>query len=283
MNTSFWTGAVGANAANKKLSVASNNLANVNTNGFKAQEASFMELINYNLNDSREATTNLHAGAGARVARTPVNFSTSGFAATGSLNDFAIGQDNAFFMIQDPATGDITYTRDGHFHISTENRAPEGDDETGAKCFLVTQEGKYVLDQFGKPVEAENVPDMEKLLRDSAKIMGSEDAEEEEEETTDEDEDSTEEKPHLAVYTLPHPSRLLLEGANEYRIADGDTLNTPVVLNKPVLQQGYLETSGTDMAQEMTRVIEGQRAFAYALRMVTTSDEIEGTINQLRN
>ena len=283
MNTSFWTGVTGANAANKKLSVASNNLANVNTNGFKAQEASFMELINYNLNDSREAVTDLQAGAGSRVARTPVNFTTSGFTQTGSKTDFAIGQDNAFFMVKDPATGDITFTRDGSFHISTENRAPEGDDETGAKCFLVTKENKYVLDQFGNPVEAEDVPDMEKLIRESLKIMGSEDVEDEEEEEEEDDDENEEEKPHLAVYTLPHPSRLLLEGANEYRVADGDTLNTPVVLNYPALQQGYLETSGTDMAQEMTRVIEGQRAFAFALRMVTTSDEIEGTINQLRS
>ena len=54
------------------------------------------------------------------------------------------------------------------------------------------------------------------------------------------------------------------------------------LLEKPVLEQGTLEASGTDMAKEMTRLIESQRAFTYALKMVQTSDEVEGTINQLR-
>ena len=45
---------------------------------------------------------------------------------------------------------------------------------------------------------------------------------------------------------------------------------------------GALERSGTDMADEMVKVIEAQRAFTYALKMVTTSDEIESTINSLR-
>ena len=49
-----------------------------------------------------------------------------------------------------------------------------------------------------------------------------------------------------------------------------------------MLEEGTLESSGTDMAKEMTRLIESQRAFTYALKMVQTSDEVEGTINQLR-
>ena len=49
------------------------------------------------------------------------------------------------------------------------------------------------------------------------------------------------------------------------------------------VQQGYLETSNTDLAYEMGKVIESQRAYVYALRMVTTADEVETTINNLTN
>ena len=48
------------------------------------------------------------------------------------------------------------------------------------------------------------------------------------------------------------------------------------------LMEGVLELSNVDFAQEMVRMMETQRAYQYALRMVTTSDEIEGTINTLR-
>ena len=53
-------------------------------------------------------------------------------------------------------------------------------------------------------------------------------------------------------------------------------------MENPTLTNAALETSGTDVAKEMVRVIETQRAFSYALKMVTTSDEIESTINSLR-
>ena len=53
MNMSFYVGALGANASQKKMDVISNNLANINNNGFKPKNAIFSELINYNLNDCR--------------------------------------------------------------------------------------------------------------------------------------------------------------------------------------------------------------------------------------
>ncbi len=56
----------------------------------------------------------------------------------------------------------------------------------------------------------------------------------------------------------------------------------PILVENPTLTNAALETSGTDVAKEMVRVIETQRAFSYALKMVTTSDEIESTINSLR-
>ena len=66
MNMSFYTGAAGAGQFTKKLSVVSNNLANINNTGFKPKTAAFSELIHYNLNDSENAQTELQTGSGAR-------------------------------------------------------------------------------------------------------------------------------------------------------------------------------------------------------------------------
>ena len=84
MNMSFYVGAIGAGSCTEKLSVISNNLANVNNTGFKPKSAVFSELINYNLNDSPEAVTELQAGAGIRVQRTSTGFDVGGLPRPGA-------------------------------------------------------------------------------------------------------------------------------------------------------------------------------------------------------
>ena len=111
MNMSFYVGALGADASQKKMGIISNNLANINNTAFKPKNAIFSELINYNLNDSPEAKTDLQPGAGTTVVRTNTDYSPAAFHTTGQPNDYAIGNANAFFKLQDPSSGEITYTR----------------------------------------------------------------------------------------------------------------------------------------------------------------------------
>lgn len=165
-----------------------------------------------------------------------------------------------FFKVQDPLTGAVSYTRNGHFHRS------EGADG----IYLVTDGGKLVLDQNGEPFKPE-VIDVEELR---ARMEGDY---EPDEEVTDEGEEQ-----RIGLYTFRNPSRLMSTGNGEYVPRDAGAEEIPVGTGKSALVQGALEASGTDVAREMTRLIECQRAFSYALRMVTTSDEIEGTINSLR-
>jgi len=264
MYQSFYTGALGAGTCMAKMSVISNNLANINNNGFKPKNTAFTDLLNYNLNDSEDAVTELMAGNGVRMQRTYSNFNTEVFAATDRNLDFAIHNNNQFFMLRDPATGAITYSRGGHFYRA----------EMEDGFYLMTDSGKQVLDQNGQPLKAE-VPDMQKLW---AQISGEEEEEdyEEEEEEDDEEEDNT---PRLSLYTFSNPSRLLSVGDNEYVPPEG---MEPVLVENPGISSGVLERSGTDLAKEMVKMIECQRAYSYALKMVMTSDEIESTINSLR-
>ncbi|MCI9558403.1 flagellar hook-basal body complex protein [Candidatus Ventrimonas sp. KK005] len=261
MYQSFYTGALGAGGCMAKMSVIANNLANINNDGYKPKNAAFSDLLNYNLNDSEEAVTELMSGNGVRMQRTYTGFDVAAMAATNSDCDFAIAQENAFFMVQDPATGQITYTRSGSFH--------RGEREEG--YYLTTATGKLVLDQNGEPLQAE-VPDIEEL-----RASMEEDYEPEEEDEEDEEED--EDAPRLALYTFANPSRLMSVGDNEYAPPEG---MEPILVENPKIVSHALERSGTDLSKEMVKLIECQRAYSFALKMVTTSDEIESTINTLR-
>ncbi len=262
MNMSFYVGALGADASQKKMGVISNNLANINNTAFKPKNAIFSELINYNLNDSSEAKTDLQAGAGTTVVRTNTDYSPAAFHTTGQPNDYAIGNANAFFKLQDPSSGEITYTRNGHFHAG---EMPDG------KFYLFTESGKHVLDENGK-----------KMLADDTALKAIEAAGQTGGNTANANNATEEVKQKIGVYTINYPSRLVNKGDNELAIRPGDQNNKDSVIQNPILESGTLESSGTDMAKEMTRLIESQRAFTYALKMVQTSDEVEGTINQLR-
>ena len=262
MNMSFYVGALGADASQKKMGVISNNLANINNTAFKPKNAIFSDLINYNLNDSPEAKTDLQAEAGTAVVRTNTEYSPAAFHTTGQPNDYAIGNANAFFKLQDPSSGEITYTRNGHFHAG---EMPDG------KFYLFTESGKHVLDENGK-----------KMLADDTALKAIEAAGQTGGNTANANNATEEVKQKIGVYTFNYPSRLVNKGDNELAIRPGDQNNKDSVIQNPILESGTLESSGTDMAKEMTRLIESQRAFTYALKMVQTSDEVEGTINQLR-
>lgn len=262
MYQSFYTGALGAGACMAKMSVIANNLANINNNGFKPLNTAFSDLLNYNLNDSENAVTELMSGNGVRMQRTYATYGTEALTATNSSTDFAIMQDNAFFMVQDPVTKAITYTRTGQFY--------KGEMEDG--FYLMTASGKLVLDQNGQPLAA-TVPDIEKIR---AQLSGEEEDVEDEDE---EEEEIDENAPRLSVYTFANPSRLMCVGDNEYAPPAG---MEPVLVENPRIVTSMLEASGTNMAKEFVRLIECQRAYSYALKMVITSDEVESTINSLR-
>ena len=257
MNMSFYTGAVGARQLTKRLDVTANNLANINNEGFKPKNAYFMPLVEYNLNDNENAVTELQAGAGAIVSRTWTDTGVSSPTQTGGAFDYAITAPHAFFALQDPATGEISYTRDGHFH--------RGEREDG--FYLTAENGKLVLDENLQPLRLD-VTDTAAMQNGTENNnnggAGTQGAQEQ----------------RIGVYTFDNPSRLLSQGDNEFVPMD-EGMEPQLLPDQPLLR-GALESSGTDLAKEMTKVIECQRAFSYALRMVTTSDEVEGTINGLR-
>lgn len=257
MNQSFYTAALGASAQQDRINVISNNLANVNTYGFKAKRASFTNMIAYDVNKGAGEGKSLRTEVGTTVLRTDTDFSEQGYIETDLTHDYAIVGDG-FFMVQDPVTGENSYTRNGHFSLYKE------DEET---FYLVTDSGKRVMNSEGEYY----VPPI-KIVSD----------EEEDYEYEEEDEDE-EEKINIGIYRFAHPSQLLNSGDGEFTPVNGAE---PVAVEngkiRDMLLDKRLEMSGTDITKEFSQMIISQRAYAYALKMVTTSDEIEQTVNSLR-
>ena len=141
MDTSFYTAVRGAMTQQAHMDILSNNIANVNTNGYKTKTGSFLDLMYFNMQDRRETDTRIKSGTGALVQRTDTDFTGGTFINTGDRFDYAI-QGRGFFMIQDPADNSITYTRNGNFALS---QRQDG-------FYLVDAQGRLVLDAGRNPI-----------------------------------------------------------------------------------------------------------------------------------
>lgn len=141
MDTSFYTAVRGAMTQQAHMDILSNNIANVNTNGYKTKTGSFLDLMYFNMRDRAETDTRIKTGTGTVVQRTDTDFTGSSFINTGGRFDYAI-QGRGFFMIQDPADNSITYTRSGNFALS---RRQDG-------FYLADAQGRLVLDAGRNPI-----------------------------------------------------------------------------------------------------------------------------------
>lgn len=239
----YHSAASGVMAFQMALDITANNLANVNTNGFKASRPSFADLI-YTERNNRNYETQY--GHGVRPQKTDMMFEQSQLRETGMMLDFA-ALDEGFFAILVPE-GDITYTKDGSFYMS---QNPDGTWD------LCNEYGGFVLDYDGNRI---TIPFVD-------------------EESTEIDYNALADM--VGIYTFENPYGLDQVGDNYFieTAASGAAQSDPMAGKK----QGFIEASSTNIANEMSKVIEYQRAFQLNINMVRTHDELESIINNLRN
>ena len=238
MNQSFYAAAVAASQQQQRLNVTANNLANVNTVGFKGEQAQFADLLYRNLVGPENAQ--LPRGSGSRMIQTTTDFAPGAMMTRTDGQNYAI-QGDGFFAVRDPQTNQDSYTRAGVFHWGS---VMQGGQTT---YYLCDPQGNYVLNQNQQPIP----------MTDDAEATYA-----------------------VGVFDFANTDGMQHLGDNRY---------LPVAKNGPVLAgtgtavHGMLEMSNTDIATEFAKVIEAQRSFSYALKMTQTQDEIESTINGLRN
>lgn len=240
MDLAFYAASSGAIAQKKRLDVVSNNLANVNTTGFKSEDAIFSDLIYNELDPPAQEGIQMTASSGARVDKTNTNFDPGIFSTSDNPYDYAIIGDG-FFGLLNPATQEVTYTRDGTFRLSL---------QSDGRFFLTSADGKPVLSTDNEPIVVDN--------------------------------DNKEQFMPIAVFKFRNQNGMTHVGGNEYRPVDKNNEAVMMEDSGKRLRQFCTENSNVDIADEFVKMIESQRAYEYAIRMVQTTDEIESTINSLR-
>lgn len=246
MNQSFYIGAVGAQMQQYRLNVIGDNIANLNTVGFKANRADFTALL---YQDHRGVEEDLPMGVGTLLRMTSTHFSQGPVVDNGRTLDYMIEGDG-FFALVDLVTGEVSYTRNGAFTMSELERPTGQTDENGQaiteKVFCLGDgTGRFVLSDVGGLIEVT---------------------------------DPTQKLP-IGIYDYSNYNGMQQLDDTRYMPVDK---NGNLWRGTGTLHQGYLEGSNADLAEEYTKVIESQRAYGMALKMVQTSDEIENTINGLR-
>ncbi|MCI1959311.1 MAG: flagellar hook-basal body protein [Clostridia bacterium] len=142
MNMSFYTAAAGASAQQSKLDVVANNIANINTRGYKSKTSSFSDLVYSNLSGAQGQNASLKIGSGAKIEKTGTVFSHGSIDNTDSKFDLSI-DGRGFFALQNPETKEVVYTTNGNFIMS----------RRGNKFYLASKDGYLVLGKNGKPME----------------------------------------------------------------------------------------------------------------------------------
>jgi len=230
MIRAFYTATTGANSNQTYLDVISNNLSNMQTDGYKTLKPEFSDLLYTNLTQAGEGS--LMVGSGAKIDKTDTIFTMGNLMQTDKETDFAIVGDG-FFAIQ--KEDEILYTRSGCFTVGN----------IDGENYLMLDSG-YVLDNNEEPI----------LLAEGENEI------------------------NIGVYKFSNNHDLERVGNNLFRVANE---NAEYEISETAeVKKGFIEGSNVNLADQMVKMIQTQRAFQFNSKMIQIADEIEQTINSLK-
>ncbi len=262
MIRALWTAAAGMNCQQINVDVIANNLANVNTAGFKRTRVDFQDLLYQSLltpgsvsSAGAEYPVGLEVGLGARVVSTEKIFTQGDFRETGNPLDLVIEGDG-FFQVTMP-NGTTAYTRAGTFKLDSQGR-------------LCTGEGWLLYPEITIPPNAVEIT----VGSDgSISILNGETGEVEDLGVT------------IELARFSNPAGLKAIGHSVYvpTPASGDPITgTPGTLGLGTINQGFVEMSNVSVVEEMVNLIAGQRAYEVASKAIQAADEMLQTSNNVK-
>lgn len=261
MLRALWTAASGMQSQQTNIDVVANNLANVNTTGFKKSRADFQDLMYQNLKTTGSPSTNttqvptgIQIGLGTRLAAVTKIFTSGDFTQTGNDLDMAIEGDG-FFQIQMP-DGTTAYSRAGAFKK----------DSTGR---IVTSDGYPLLPEIVIPTNATKIS----IGNDGTVSV------------TQAGQTAPTNVGNIQLAQFANPAGLAAQGKNLFLQTDASgnaTTGTPGQTGIGTITQGFLEMSNVNVASEMVNMIVGQRAYEINSKAVQASDEMLQTANNMK-
>ena len=270
------TGTNTLNQLQQQIDTISNNLANVNTAGYKAKEAQFSELLYQQFNNEkldqaqRQSPAGIRYGVGAKISQIQTNHTQGNIQQTNRDLDLAFTKEKQYFNILMPNgenDTNLVYSRQGNFYVSPVENGQvmlvNGDgyavaDSTGNAIFFPTEFQNFSLTEDG--ILGVNYPNGETLtvelgVTELQKPQAME---------------------HISDTYIGIPENLAelgdvilidLQGAARAEIG---------------IQNGTLEQSNVDTAKEMTDLITAQRSYQFQSRAITLADQMLGLINGIR-
>jgi flagellar basal-body rod protein FlgG len=259
MYPALWIAKTGLDAEQTRMAVISNNLANVNTTGFKRDRAVFEDLIYQNIRqvgaNSTEDTTlpsGLYLGTGVRTVATQKLHSQGNIVQTGNTLDMAV-QGNGFFQVSHP-DGSIVYTRDGSFGLDANGQ-------------VVTQNGYLLEPAITVPDNTVSISvgsDGTVTVQVAGNVAPSQIG-------------------NLTLAQFINPPGLEALGDNLYRetVASGSPqVDIPGQNGTGTLIQSSLESSNVNVVEELVNMIETQRAYEMNSKAISTTDDMLAYVSQ---
>lgn len=258
MSQALWIAKTGLEAQQNRLSVVSNNLANVNTTGYKRARAVFEDLLYQNLRQAggqtsqdTELPTGLSLGTGVRTVATQKLHTQGNLIQTNNTFDTAI-QGKGFFQILKP-NGDIAYTRNGEFQVNSAGQLvnsagyrvqPDIIVPENALSITIGADGTVSVTQPGNPAPAQ---------------VGT-----------------------IQIADFVNPAGLQSIGGNllvETGASGAPVVGSPDSTNLGSLIQGSIESSNVNVVEELVNMIETQRAYEMNSKAISTADQMLQYVN----
>jgi flagellar basal-body rod protein FlgG len=256
----LYTAASGMNAQQANIDNVANNLANVNTVGFKKSRVDFEDLVYQQIkapgtptSQEANAAIGLESGLGTRAVATVRNFGVGNLRSTNSPLDMAV-EGNGFFQIALPG-GETGYTRAGGLHLNGEGQ-------------VVTADGLALEPQISIPSNALSIT----VSKDGIVSVALPGQPEPQQVGTIE----------LAMFQ--NAAGLQARGGNVFvaTSASGDPITgVPGTDGMGTIAQGFLEESNVSVVEEMVQMILGQRAYEANSRVIRAADEMLQQVNNL--
>jgi flagellar basal-body rod protein FlgG len=261
MIRALFSAASGMSAQQMNVDVIANNIANVNTTGFKRSRADFQDLMYQTIiapgtasTSNNQVPTGIQIGLGVKPVAVQKLFTQGDFQTTGNSLDLVIEGDG-FFQITKP-DGTINYTRAGAFKLDKNGQIVSSDGyplepaitiPSNTTSITVGSDGTVSVLQSGSttPVTVGNI----------------------------------------TTATFVNPGGLLALGKNLFVNTDasGDaTTGTPGLEGRGTLNQGFLEMSNVNIVEELANLIIAQRAFEMNTKTVTTADQMLQNVNAMK-
>lgn len=259
MNSALWVAKTGLDAQQTQMTVISNNLANVNTTGFKRGRAVFQDLLYQNHGQAGSQTSTqtqspsgLLLGTGVGVGATENLFEQGNPQQTGNSLDVAVNG-RGFFQIQMP-DGSLAYSRDGSFQVNSQGQLVNANGYLVQPGITIPQAAQSIT------ISPDGIVDVQLAGQSAPQQVGT-----------------------LTIADFINPAGLQSKGGNLYAetAASGSPqTGTPSLNGLGSLVQGSVESSNVNVVSEMVNMIETQRAYEMNSKAISTTDQMLQNLTQ---